>query len=39
MEADKKPFILNPDRLAYLANEPKALSYFQNLPKSYVKLF
>lgn len=35
MEADEKPFILNPDMLACLSDEPKALSYFQKLPKSH----
>lgn len=39
MEADESPFILNPDMLECLADEPKALSYFQKLPKSHQKYF
>jgi hypothetical protein len=35
MEADDRPFILNPDMLECLSDEPKALAYFQKLPKSH----
>ena len=39
MEADDQPFILNQDMLECLADEPKALSYFQKLPKSHQNYF
>jgi hypothetical protein len=39
MEVDEKPVMLDEDLMQCLSDEPKALSYFQKLPKSHQRYF
>jgi hypothetical protein len=39
MEVDETPFTINPELIECLLDEPKALQYFNKLPKSHQKYF